>query len=285
MVTWDNFKDPCFKHPSNICEAVEMLELALDELSAGVRQAEQMNAEDPPSPRHQTDAIEFTRMVTRFSQVPEGIKEGEIEGAHYEWTGHHDPHLHLWSEPPEGLYREVEAADTLSAFRGGELSHGVAADVSRSGLPGHVDFDWVSGSDLRGSRLVIRSVRPITRVGVDSIPSHDKTFIQDALVLLAKIRRRHGLSGRGFCGSARADTSTTVPKLYTIPTLRQLTGISASRTFARYTLQAGVAKTKRGQRHRKFTVEEVRAILQAVIDNSSEETLITKCRQSLKIVN
>lgn len=74
-------------------------------------------------------------------------------------------------------------------------------------------------------------------------------------------------------------------KLFTFRTLYQLTGIADPRTLARYIELAGLPPTKRGGRHRRFTEDQVKAILQAVIDNSDEQLLIDKCQQSLQTIN
>jgi hypothetical protein len=79
---------------------------------------------------------------------------------------------------------------------------------------------------------------------------------------------------------ANPPTSTKPTATYTIAAVLELAGVSDS-TLTRYAKRAGVQTPQRGKRNHRYSADEVRAILQAIIDNTSERAMKERCREAL----
>ena len=67
----------------------------------------------------------------------------------------------------------------------------------------------------------------------------------------------------------------------TVAGLRQMTGL-ANATLNKYAKMAGVPTPSRGKRSHRYSIPEVRAIVQAVIAHTSEGAILNRCRNALE---
>jgi hypothetical protein len=72
-----------------------------------------------------------------------------------------------------------------------------------------------------------------------------------------------------------------IPSTYTVAAVREMTRLSNT-ALNRYTRRAKVATPGRGKRNHRYSIEDVRKILQTIIDSSSERKLLSECRKALQ---
>ena len=77
---------------------------------------------------------------------------------------------------------------------------------------------------------------------------------------------------------APASTKRTVK--YTIGAVLEMAGVSDT-TLNRYAKLAGIKTPQRGKRNHRYSAEEVRAMLQAIVDNTSDRAMKERCREAL----
>ncbi len=68
---------------------------------------------------------------------------------------------------------------------------------------------------------------------------------------------------------------------YTVAALREMTGLENT-ALNRYAKLAGVRTPQRGERNYRYTAADVRAILEAILANASEDQLRTRCKAALQ---
>ena len=179
---------PCFNTPNTLVEAIELLEAALDVVLAGLREVDEMNAAETPVPWQPSDAQQFPSVRMVFTEPPPHTDHDAGELA-FNWDGHR---LCWWptsgallSWKPQTIFTQIDGQPWHPAF-----AEQVQRDISTSVqflAPVCEQAGWPSD--------------PFDRLlawGVGENLIENKQNLQDALVLLAKLRRRHGLPGRGF---------------------------------------------------------------------------------------
>jgi hypothetical protein len=80
--------------------------------------------------------------------------------------------------------------------------------------------------------------------------------------------------------SANAPTSTKPPKTCTPADVLNMTGVSAT-TLNEYAKRAKVKTPGRGQRNYRYSADDVRAILQAIIDKTSDSAMKQRCLNAI----
>ncbi len=68
---------------------------------------------------------------------------------------------------------------------------------------------------------------------------------------------------------------------YSVARLRELTGLGNT-ALNQYARKSGVTTPRRGQRNFRYSAGDVRAILETIVANTGEETLLARCRAALK---
>ncbi len=68
---------------------------------------------------------------------------------------------------------------------------------------------------------------------------------------------------------------------YTVAAVREMTGFGST-TVAKYAKMANVVTPGRGQRNFRYSLKDVRAILEVIIDRTSEKKVSTQCRAALQ---
>jgi hypothetical protein len=77
--------------------------------------------------------------------------------------------------------------------------------------------------------------------------------------------------------------SSATPKAapaYTVAAVLEMAGLSDT-TLSKYAKLARVDTPKRGKRNHRYTIDEVRRILQTIIDQSSDRAMKDRCREAL----
>jgi len=99
-------------------------------------------------------------------------------------------------------------------------------------------------------------------------------------VRMAWTAMRQTGAGDALSASAHAPTSTQPGTTYTVAAVLELTGVSDT-TLNNYAKHACVKTPGRGKRNHRYTADEVRVILQAIIDNTGERAMKERCRDAL----
>jgi|GEM_PF-3592550 len=79
---------------------------------------------------------------------------------------------------------------------------------------------------------------------------------------------------------AHAPTSTKPTATYTVAAVLEMAGVSDT-TLNRYAKLAGIKTPQRGKRNHRYSADEVRAMLQAIIDNTSDRAMKERCAAAL----
>lgn len=83
-----------------------------------------------------------------------------------------------------------------------------------------------------------------------------------------------------LAASANAPTSTKPGKTYTVAAVLEMAGVSDT-TLNRYAKLAGIKTPQRGKRNHRYSADEVRAMLQAIIDTTSDRAMKERCAAAL----
>ena len=80
--------------------------------------------------------------------------------------------------------------------------------------------------------------------------------------------------------SASASTSTKPGATYTVADVLEMAGVSNT-TWNRYAKLAGVKTPQRGKRNHRYSADEVRAILQMIINKTADRAMKQRCQGAL----
>jgi hypothetical protein len=78
----------------------------------------------------------------------------------------------------------------------------------------------------------------------------------------------------------RPETPPNPRQDYSVATVREMIGASDS-TLNTYAKMAGVSTPSRGKKNHRYTISEVRSILQKIIHEASNRSLLSRCKQAL----
>lgn len=115
----------------------------------------------------------------------------------------------------------------------------------------------------------------------ETIRSGDYTLRDVYVMALAWLDRqailRRTATGKGAKQNGRPAESS---RKFTVAALRELTGLKNT-ALNSYAKLAEVETPRKGQRNYRYSVEDVRRILNAIIAHSSEKALLARCRTAL----
>lgn len=118
---------------------------------------------------------------------------------------------------------------------------------------------------------------------IQSVPPFSETMKEAYLEALAEHEKRKAAESPKALPPATAGASTAKKPDggYTVAALREMTGLENT-TLNRYAKMAKVTTPRRGERNFKYTLADVRAILETIIASTAEDKLRDKCRTSLR---
>jgi len=122
----------------------------------------------------------------------------------------------------------------------------------------------------------------IIEMPFNTIRSGDYTLRDVYVMALAWVDRQTIVRGRARKTGPKADGRQVESALkFTVAALRELTGLGNT-TLNKYARLAGVRTPRRGQRNFRYSAADVRKILAAIIANSGEAAVRSRCRAALR---
>lgn len=116
----------------------------------------------------------------------------------------------------------------------------------------------------------------------DTVRAGDYTLRDVFVMALAWLDRQKILRRRSDAISAEAGGDHGKPaRMFTVAALRGLTGLKNT-ALNKYAKLAGVATPRRGERNFRYSADDVRRILNAIVTHSSEEALAARGRAALR---
>ena len=186
---WDHPTDIPPAPPTTVSEAIEMFEMAIHEVMEGLRKADELNAKETrPVNREE----EHPHLEIRLTEPPEPSENPILPNPRWQGEGFNQV-LHMavpYRRPckPQTLFERFSHVGTWQPNFHMKVNWGISMAVQFLG-PICERAGW---STDPFDRLIA--------IGVDTNPICNKGYLQEALLLVAKLRRSHGLPGAGFHG-------------------------------------------------------------------------------------